>query len=549
MANVIAPIPPAGHHPATHPGRGAGAAVRRLVVFVLLFVLVCLAATGVAGIITRIVGAGVSLTDDSTSGLATSLAFTLIAGPLAALLWWFAWRRLGERPERDSPLWGLYLAGMSTVALVLAVTAILTTLASLISGEWNADAVGTGVAWAGIWAWHAWMSRDRSKAPTRLTGGSRILGYVFGTAVGASAMIAFVTQLVDLAVEPAVASSAGSVWFIPLLQSAVWVVGGALVWWGHWTLQGASALRTGFATVTLALVTGLGAVGLTLVGLATSMFVALRLVTEDGARDGILDPLGSALGAAAVGAIIWAYYRAAVRSSTSAAQLGARLVGAGVALGAAATGLGIVVNSILAGIVAPLAESDEKSLLFAGLSALVVGGVAWWLIWRPLAPISADSAGETGRRVYLIAVFGISALVAIITLIVIGFQIFDFALGGADDGSLLERVRAALGLFTATVFVAGYHFSVWRHDRSLLPPAEAVVQTIARVTLVSAADGEATARAIRGATGAAVTVWTSAADGAAASPEDVVAALDGVSAGRVLVIADLDGVRVIPLRD
>lgn len=527
----------------------AGKAVRRFIVFVLLFILVTIAANGLAGLLARIVDGGVLLTDGDTSGLAGSLAFTLIAGPLAALLWWLMWGGLRDRVERESVLWGLYLPGMSTLALILGVCFLLATLSTLVSGEWDPQAFSFGVVWIGVWVWHSWMAHHASKSPTRLAGGARILGYAFGILVGAGASVQLIAQLVDLAVAPStVGASVGYPWWTALVQAAVWALGGVLVWWLHWVLDRGSRLRTGFANVMLALVTGLLAVGLTLTGIATAVYVGLRLAFERSDTFAlILDPLGVALGAASVGAVIWAYYRLQLRGAAPSAKLGARLVSAGVALGATASGVGIVVNSILAAIVAPLAESDSRSLLFAGLSALVVGGPAWWLIWKPLTPATVELARETGRRVYLIAVFGISALVAIITLLVIGFQVFDFVLGGGFGGSLLDRVRASLGLLIATGLVAGYHFSVWNRDRSLVPAEGARPQTISRVVLVTGGDHDGAVRAIRDATGATVTVWTRTDETTAVTPAKLAAALDGVTGSRVLVVANAKGVQVIPL--
>lgn len=526
-----------------------GKGVRRFIVFVLLFILVTIATNGLVGLLVRLIDGAVVLTDGNTSGLATSLAFTLIGGPLAAVLWWFAWRGLGDRVERDSLLWGLYLAGMSTLALVIAVWFLLTTLSNLVSGEWDPPAFASGVVWAGVWVWHSRMAHHSSKAPTRLVAGARILGYAFGIVVAAVGTIQFATLLVDLVLAPSTsASSVGYAWWTTLLQAAVWAIGGVFVWWLHWVLDNGARLRTGFATVMLVLVTGLVAVGLTLTGIATALYVALRLVFE---RDlpvaEIVDPLGAALGAASVGAVLWAYYRLQLRAASPAARLGARLVSSGVALAAAATGVGIVINAILSAVVWPLAESDSRGLLFAGLSVLVVGGPVWWLIWRPLSPVTVELAREAGRRVYLITVFGISALVAIITLLIIGFQVFDFALSGASGGTLLERIGASFGLLFATSLVGVYHFSVWRSDRKLVPTEGARQQTISRVVLVAGADHDSAVRAIREATGAAVTVWTRTDESTVVAQAQIAAALDGVTGTRVLVVAGAKGVQVIPL--
>lgn len=537
----------------------AGGEVRRFVVIVLLFILVVIAAIGLSGLLERILDASGVVADTGTTGLATSLAFALVAGPIAAVLWWFTWRGLGAPAERGSALWGLYVAGMTTIALIVAVVGLLNAAAAGVSGRWDPTSFSIGVVWTGVWLWHRWMSFHPAKSPTELVGGARILGYVFGIVIGAGAGIQVMASLLGLAIAPdaTVSTDTYSAW-TPVAVSAVWLVGAVAVWWLHWVHARGAALRTDFAIVMLVLVTGLLAVGMALSGIAAAVYVALRLAVE---REipvvDLLDPLPTAVGLASVGSLLWAYYRLRVRAAPASAGRGSQLVGAGVSLGAAASGIGIVINSVLAAVVAPLAESDSRSLLFVGLSALVVGGPAWWLIWRPRAAVTPELARDTGRRVYLIAVFGISALVAIITLLVIGFQVFEFALaagnvgsgsGGSVDApeSLLDRVRASLGLLIATTLVGIYHFSVWRGDRSLLPREAARPQTIGSVILVTGGDHEAAAQVVREATGATVTVWRPSDDGSA-PPEDLVAALDGVTGSRVLVVAATDGVRVIPL--
>ena len=41
---------------------------------------------------------------------------------------------------------------------------------------------------------------------------------------------------------------------------------------------------------------------------------------------------------------------------------------------------------------------------------------------------TAEEAADPARRVYLVAVFGASAVVAIVTLLIIGYRLFEFAL-------------------------------------------------------------------------------------------------------------------------
>ncbi len=234
----------------------------------------------------------------------------------------------------------------------------------------------------------------------------------------------------------------------------------------------------------------------------------------------------------------------------------------GVGLVGAASGIGVVVSAALAEFVSPLAASDSRSLLLGGISALVVGGPAWWLSWKPLARTDAAEIAYPGRRVYLIAVFGVSAVVALVALLVVGFRVFEFGLDANTGESLIDRVRGPLGLLVAAALVFGYHFAVWRHDRAIIAAAGlGSERRIGRVFLVAAGDVAALERAIADATRASVTVWQRAVAEPAAEPGSQSdaplrclrlssPALDGVAGRRVLVIAGPgDRVEVVPLAD
>src|SRR5690606_21539216 len=144
--------------------------------------------------------------------------------------------------------------------------------------------------------------------------------------------------------------------------------------------------------------------------------VLLRLaLDQDDSLADRLEPLGFAIAAALIGALLWVYHRGVVEREVVPVREATTLVASGVALAAAASGVGVIVNSLLAAFASPLADGDLRALLLGGVSALVVGGPAWWLFWKPLS--QSEQRSTTGRRVYLVAVFGVSALVALITLI------------------------------------------------------------------------------------------------------------------------------------
>lgn len=527
------------------PSRGAQGKVRRLIVYSILFVLVAIAATGVSGLLGRLLETRPDVAE-GPGGLALSLAFALIAGPLAVTLWWFQWRRL-DGPDRSSVAWGLYLSAISFVSLVTLTIGLLGMAADLIGGNWSPEAFAIGITWLVVWVLHRAMWGSGRKGPLRLRTVPLVLGAVYGLVVTATGAIRTLQPVFDQALLPADAQI-GSPWWSSVLQALVWAVGGAVIWWWHWVRERAQALRDGFASVALVVVGVLAAAAVALGGLGAALLVALRAAFDrsDPWRV-LLEALPLAVAAAAVGGIVWLYHGRIAQERSDAVRSAARLVEAGIGLIAAASGIGVVVNALLASITAPLAGDDARTLVLGGIAAIIVGAPIWWVAWQPLR-VAAD-AGTTARRVYLVAVFGVSAVVAIVALLVVGYRIFEVVLAGGGGG-LIERIRAPFGLLLATALVASYHFTIWRHDRDTAP-AVARARMIDRVILVSAGDAGALAEAIASATGASVTRWTRAGDEAsAAAPERVVEALAGVAGRRVLVVLGPgERIDVIPLAE
>lgn len=565
-------------------GSTAQAKVRRLVVYVLLAALVVIAANGAAGLLERALTAGQVLAGEGVAGLALSLAFALVGGPLAALLWWLVWRRLGAETERAAPSWGLYVSALYTLSLLVSTTSLLAAASSLVTEpqpQWRPP-LAVGVTWFLVWVWHRWMWRHPAKGPVALAQVPGVIGTTAGLAIGAGAAVAALSGLFDVALRGSMElTGAADPWWRAVLGNTVWAAGGALVWWWHWFRGGARRLRGGFADMALLLAGVLAAGLLALGGAGTVLFVLLRLAFDrTEALTGLLSPLGAALAATAVGALVWRYHRAAARGRSPRVRQAGTLITSGVALAAAASGIGVVLNAALSLAVSPLAETppgegpgggSALTLLLGGISSLAVGGLAWWRTWRPREQHGTQGV-TPGRRVYLVTVFGLSAAVALVALLVIGYRLFELALADITGGSVVDRIRAPLGWLVAAGLASGYHFSVWRQDRTLKDSeAPAARLRIGRIILVTAADPEPLRRILEEQTGAPVTVWRRAgvfpsgavapavADVAAppgavlpavAALPTLAGALAGISAPRVLLIADTpDAAQVIALRD
>lgn len=537
---------------APYPAGSAPRTLRRVILYALLFALVVIAAIGLSGLLERLFSTAAVLASTDVAGVARSLAFTLIGGPLAALLWWLVWKRLDDGAERSSVGWGLYVAAAYVVSLITSATAILGLAASFIGPaepQWQAP-LANGLVWAGIFSWHRWMWRHPVKGPLTLDEVPAVIGSVFGLVLGVIFAINALGGLLDVAIRGYTSlTPAGDSWWQSVLRALVWAVGGSLVWWWHWHKGGGRKLDSALVDVALIGV-GIFAAGITALGGAgVVIFVLLRLAFDRGdPLDELLAPLGPAIAAAAIGALVWRYHRVGSANRPVATRRASRLVTSGVALAAAASGVGVIINASLAIAVAPLAGSGPRTLLLGGLSSLLVGGPVWWRAWQPTRQPHTADAIPPGRRVYLIAFFGISAVVALIALLTIGYRLFEFLLGEVTGGSLLDRTRAPLGLLVAAGLVAAYHFALWRREHALLAAASPVTgRTIGHVTLVTAtSDPAPLSTAITAATGATVGVWKRAAvdtvpADAAPIPEPalearVAAALRDVTAEHVLLV-------------
>lgn len=540
--------PPA---PAASFGR-AQSVVRRIILFAILFALVAIAASGLSGLIERVIGAGSVIAANDT-GLALSLAFALIGAPLVAVLWWWERRRLVVDPaERASLVWALYATAMSLTALISATTALGRAANAGIDGEWAPDALSTGVVWLGVWIWHRHMRRSPATAPTRLVDVPVELAAVFGLALAAFGAITALAGLISPALSGAsVQMVASQHWVMATVQALVWCASGALVWWWHWFRERAKDASGAFVAAILVVVVG-AAAATTLFAIGSALFVLLRVMFDTDPVSEVVSSLDLAIAAALIGAIVWVYHASVVAGRSPQTRRAARLVVSAMALIGAASGFGVIINALLASLTDTLVDDDPRTLLLGGISALAVGATVWIIAWRPAREVTTDEAADPARRVYLVVVFGASAIVAIVTALIIGFRLFEFALYPRGSAGLAERIRAPLGLLSATAVVFGYHFAVWRRDRAIALPV-APRQSVGKVILLSSGDVTELVAAIRSGTGAAVTLWPVEpgtpgvvdADGPA-----VLELLAATAAPRVLVIArDSGGVRVIPLAD
>ncbi|GAA1498577.1 DUF5671 domain-containing protein [Paeniglutamicibacter kerguelensis] len=528
---------------------GALPTVRRLVLYILFFILVSVAASGASGLLAIALEPGALTGTDRTSALARSIAFLVIAGPLALLLWRSLAKRLLQPAESGAPAWGLYLAAMYATALVAGSTALFSLLGNLASGRtegWGRDLAGA-LVWGGVWWWHQWIWRDARRAPRVLPNLPGILGSWYGLLIGAAATATALSVVFSAVLDVYFpAPLIGNPWWQGVLAQLPWIAGGLALWWWHWTHLGMGTVRGGFADVALVLV-GVLAAGAATMGGTGLLLYTLGNAALRGPSLQLLAPAPLALGMALAGAMVCSLAPPWFAGRSPGTVEAARQVVSGLGLAAGASGLGVCVNALLASLTPPLAGNNTRSLLLAGVIWLVLGALTWWRAWRP-----GQQADPRGRRVYLVAVFGVSAVVALVALLVAGFRLIEFLLEPDRLASgLLESVRAPVGLLTATALVSVYHFAIWRADRAVLESADAQgTGSLDSIVLVAGGGTGSLRAALAKSTGARVQLLARAGDGYLATEEELAAAIGTVegTATRIMLLVEGPGeVRAIEL--
>ncbi len=534
-------------------------ALIRLIVLGLLLASSILVTVGVGGLLERLFGLGSTLVRRGAGDLARDLAFVAVGGPAAVLLWsWFTSRLRSSTTERRSMLWGLYLGIALTLSLVVAAVHAIAAIADLIGPD-PANLARNGarlLAWGGFWLWHHRVWAEPDLKPGTFPNLPILLGSSFGLAVGATGVgLALGSLLGDAydTVTGALIAERGST----LDEGVAAVVVGGAAWVWHWWLHGRHLEpRGGWLLHTLGLgvmgglVTALTAMGSVVFTLLTWWFAPPRGVTAAAH----FDTIPGALTALVVGGGVWAYHRAVVRdpsrTDVTEADRAARYLQAGIGLAAAAGGLGVVVASIFQSLAGPVATvGGATETLLGGVTALGVGGPLWALTWRDRQRAAAvDPATElsgTWRRVYLVALFGVAGIAALITLLVIAFRLFEAVLEGTSMAAFLDSSSTALGILFASGTVAGYHLVVWRADRA---SGFAPRRRLVTVHLVTGADDTNLAATVDAATDAKVVRWL-ATDAVEVPRSELAEALATIDAERVLVLPEGDDrVRIVPYR-
>lgn len=529
------------------PGGVDAQSVRRFFQYVLLFALFVMLAVGLAELLGRAFGAVPREYEDPGSALAQALAFVFVAGPFAALLSWWTWRRHRADPEEtDSGLFVAYVTITALVALIVTATALQGVMSEALAGRFDAEGLGVAIAWGALWGAHWWLARrtlDVSQRAPHL-----LLGSLVGLVMAAVGLVMALGTALDVLLLPA--TRFGTT--LALAEGSSLLVIGALVWTGYW-LFGAFHLPRSTWWLAYVLLVGVGG-SLVAILTAASQLLWRLLVWLLGDRAGAdaathFSTSTTQFAVLVAGGIIWWYHRTLLGESreerTEVRRVYEYLV-AGIGLLAAATGLGTVLVAFIEAVTPGFdVGMTSRNTLLAGLTALAVGAPVWWRTWSSIQrAVEADPGTEVPnmtRRIYLVVLFGIAGITAIAALITAAVIGFNDVVDGQVSGVTIRSMRYALGVLVAAAAVSAYHAAIFSQDRARGIAAAVGPRSI---VLVGPADPDA-ARALARATGARVEVWGRLDEVTPPWDADALAAALAGVGGDLLVVADAGGWGVV----
>lgn len=461
--------------PAEAPGERGPGGLRRFFVYAVLLATLILAATGLTTLLTQVIQAGREVVSDPADS-ARGLAFLLIGGAVFFLLGRSVGKRLDER-ERRAGTYGFYLAAAMGVALVFVMTGSAELIENLGTDDLDVARVMGGAVWLLALAGHWRLFTRSSASPLRLAGLPLWFGSGAGLAAGAAGLGGLLTEAfrrlygAAFAVSPVVARSG------EYRRSTAWLVVGALVWWWYWQRHGARRRNLPSWNV---YVIGVGVLGGTVAALVAGGVLLFSVLVwffgnPDATAARHFDEAPAPLAALLVGLAVFGYHRWALSGRREADRSEASrayrylLAAAGLLASVVAVSTLVVAAIEVVSSTPIVGEESGARTLLAAVTLIVIGAPLWWGFWRRSQRLVATEPSvelaSVSRRIYLTALFGLTGVAALVSLLFVAVAVFEAALGGGWTGVFYD-LRVALGVLTATVAVALYHWFTFRKDRA-----------------------------------------------------------------------------------
>jgi hypothetical protein len=532
--------------------------VRLFFQYSLVFGLFMIVTVGIAGLLGRVLDTS-NIVNSDQSSLASNLAFVVVGGPLLAGISIWLRNSLRENPSEGH---GFVPTFFATLAAIISLLVFLTSIIAVIHNIINSDpALGSTISRSIVWgaAWFIVLKISNSVIPKN---DFRIQYFVGSFIAALAALIGLVQVLtgifasilrqpIFLGTQQTELVAADSPIAVGL---ATLVIAGAL--WVYYWIKNANTIKSDGLWLGYVLIAGVGATLVAaIVSLSISLYQVLVWNLGDPTTAKIAEHFAGIPQSAAIasaGLLFWWYHRSLLptQSVRTDIQRTYEYLMSAISLIASAIGISIVIVAIIEALTEETKLSGPGAIntLLGAVTVIIVSGPVWWRFWSRIQRIARTSPatehGSPVRRTYLFLLFGVGGIVAIISLITIVVQLFDGILTSNLGANTLSEMRFAIGILVSTGIVAGYHWEIYRHEKSV---EVSLSGTVKNVLLVGPKTADLV-QDLKAATGAKISFLQRTDASELVWPIDHVVELIAQSKERdLLILLEATGVKVIPI--
>ena len=532
--------------------------VRLFFQYALAFGLFMIVTVGLAGLLSRALDVS-NIVNSDQSSLASNLAFVVVGGPLLAGITIWLRNSLRENPSEGHGLIPTFFATLAAiVSLLVFLSSAIAALHNVISGD---EVLGSTLGRTIVWgtALILVLKISNSVIPKNdfriqyfvgsfitelaaLIGLVQVLGGVLSLLL--SQQTFFDTQKLAL-VSPDNPIGIGL---------GTLVMSGAL--WVYYWIKNANTNKSDTLWLAYVLIAGVGG---TLVIAITSLSISLYqvlvwFVGEPSSQNAgeHFASIPQSLATAFAGFLFWWYHKSLLpnESERTDVQRTYEYLVSAISLIASAIGISIVIVALIESLTSQvqLAGAGAINTLLGAGTVIVVAGPVWWHFWSRIQRVArAESNAELSspvRRIYLFLLFGVGGIVAIVSLITIVVQLFDGILSSNLGANTFSEMRFAIGILISTGIVAGYHWEIYRHEKSV----EVSFATTATNVLLVGPNSPELIQNLKAATGAKVSFLQRADASELVWPTEHVIELVAQSKEHdLLILLEATGVKVVPV--
>lgn len=532
--------------------------VRLFFQYALAFGLFMIVTVGLAGLLSRALDVS-NIVNSDQSSLASNLAFVVVGGPLLAGIAIWLRNSLRENPSEGHGLIPTFFATLAAiVSLLVFLSSAIAALHNVISGD---EVLGSTLGRTIVWgtALIVVLKISNSVIPNN---DFRIQYFVGSFITALAALIGLVQVLggvLSLLLSQQTFFDTQKLALVspdnPIgIGLGTLVMSGAL--WVYYWIKNANTNKSDTLWLAYVLIAGVGG---TLVIAITSLSISLYqvlvwFVGEPSSQNAgeHFASIPQSIATAFAGFLFWWYHKSLLpnESERTDVQRTYEYLVSAISLIASAIGISIVIVALIESLTSQvqLAGAGAINTLLGAGTVIVVAGPVWWHFWSRIQGVArAESNAELSspvRRIYLFLLFGVGGIVAIVSLITIVVQLFDGILSSNLGANTFSEMRFAIGILISTGIVAGYHWEIYRHEKSV----EVSFATTATNVLIVGPNSPELIQNLKAATGAKVSFLQRADASELVWPTEHVIELVAQSKEHdLLILLEATGVKVVPV--